>query len=50
MCQVTFTLNTRNIDGAPAWSPGEATFRLELTAGTNLLDSKSVTVFLNIVQ
>ena len=50
VCQVTFTLNTRNIDGAPAWSPGEATFRLELTAGTTLLDSKSVTVFLNIVQ
>lgn len=50
VCQVTFTLNTRNIDGAPAWSPGEATFRLELTAGTTLLDSKSVTVFLDIVQ
>jgi drug/metabolite transporter (DMT)-like permease len=33
---------------ALAWSPGEATFRLELTAGTTLLDSKSVTVFLNI--
>ena len=50
VCQVAFTLNTRNIDGAPAWSPGEATFRLELTAGTTLLDSKSVTVFLNIIQ
>ena len=50
VCQVTFTLNTRNLDGAPAWSAGEATFRLELIAGATLLDSKSVTVFLNIIQ
>jgi hypothetical protein len=50
VCQVTFTLNTRNVFGAPAWVPGEATFRLELTAGGTLLDSKSVTVFLNIIQ
>src|SRR6476469_6349712 len=42
VCQVTFTLGTRNLDGAPAWSPGEATFRLELISGTTLLDSKSV--------
>lgn len=49
VCQVTFTLSTGNIDGAPAWAPGEATFRLELIAGTTLLDSKSVTVFLNII-
>ena len=32
-----------------AWAAGEATFRLELIAGTTLLDSKSVTVFLNII-
>ena len=50
VCQMTFTLNTRTIDGAPAWTAGEATFRLELTSGTTLLDSKSVTVFLNIIQ
>jgi hypothetical protein len=50
VCQVTFTLGTRNSTGAPAWAPGEATFRLELIAGTTLLDSKSVTVFLNIIQ
>jgi len=50
VCQVTFTLGTRNSNGAPAWAPGEATFRLELIAGSTLLDSKSVTVFLNIIQ
>jgi hypothetical protein len=51
LCQVTFTLITRTSSGTPpAWSAGEATFRLELIAGTTLLDSKSVTVFLNIIQ
>ena len=50
VCQVTFTLNTRNLFDAPAWVAGEATFRLELSAGTTVLDSKSVTVFLNIIQ
>lgn len=50
VCQMTFTLNTRNVLEAPAWAPGEATFRLELSAGGTLLDAKSVTVFLNIIQ
>jgi hypothetical protein len=50
VCRVTFTLNTRNIFETPEWQPGAATFRLELTQGVTLLDSKSVTVFLNIIQ
>ena len=50
ICRVTFTLNTRNLDGAPAWIPGAATFRLELVSGTTLLDAKSRTVFLNQLQ
>jgi hypothetical protein len=50
VCTVTFTLNTRNTIDTPAWNAGAATFRLELTAGPTLLDSKSLTVLLNIIQ
>jgi hypothetical protein len=49
VCTTSFTLNTRNVFGAPAWSPGEARFRLEFSAGTTLLDSASLTLFLNII-
>ena len=50
VCTIPFTLNTRNVVQTPAWNPGASTFRLELTAGSTLLDSKSLTVFLNIIQ
>jgi hypothetical protein len=50
VCTVSFTLNTRNLFETPAWNPGAATFRLELTAGTTVLDSRSLTVFLNIIR
>ena len=50
VCTTTFTLNTRNVFETPAWNPGPATFRLELNAGGTLLDSKSLTLFLNIIQ
>jgi hypothetical protein len=50
VCTVTFTLNTRNTTVTPPWNPGEASFRLELTAGATVLDSKSLPLFLNIIQ
>jgi hypothetical protein len=50
VCTMNYTLNTRNVFEAPAWDPGPATFRLELRAGSTVLDAKSVTVFLNILQ
>ena len=50
VCTTTSTLNTRNVIATPEWSPGPATFRLELSTGGTLLDSKFLTVFLNIIQ
>ena len=35
-CTVMFTLNTRNVDEAPEWNPGAATFRLDLRSGSTV--------------
>ena len=50
VCTVSYTLNTRNIYGTPAWQPGAAMFRLELLTGNTVLDSRSLNIFLNIIQ
>ena len=50
VCTVTFTMATVTGVGNPGWQPGAATFTLELRSGSTLLDSKSVTVYLNIIQ
>ena len=38
------TLNTRNTSGIPNWQLGAATWRLELSAGTTLLDTQTRTI------
>jgi hypothetical protein len=50
LCAVSFTLGTRNVFGTPAWNPGAATWRLELTTGNTLLDSKELVIFLYRLQ
>ena len=46
ICRVNFTLGTRNTLDTPLWSPGAATFRLELFSRSDLLDSRSRLIFI----
>ena len=44
-CRMEFvTLNTRNLDGIPSWQLGPATWRLELSAGSTLLNTQTRTI------